>query len=265
MIKFAISIFGAACVAALNLSSTVLAQPQLQTVDYYSPVQGNWNTPMAGPIRLDLGNGLGMGTITFTSLNGGSILTQAVGNTTDSYDQMLGNGTSLSYDQEINFRIGVGPDPAFLSGFRMTVTLDQGTFGAGSLFLVRSLDWWNNNPENPNVKQFFDHSYDLGTPYADVLPTDSLYGPEVKGLLANDGNGIYSAASVNSVTYGTAFPISSTSNTFAVQFYTNIAYTGAIAMTIATPIPEPASGLLVLAAGVVFTLYRRRRGVKSEI
>lgn len=240
-----------ACCAVFAASVSVLPAQTLTSIDF-TPIDGtSWGD---STVRVDFGPGMGTGTLTFTPINLGYLQIDSVPYPYNELDWSLYNGPTTLSDgsifaptEEINFRI-LPSDEEGLSGFRMTVTLDEGNFTDGSVFSVRSLG------RNEAESQYLNLVSGLELPDPTQLPTDGTGSPEL--VLISDG--LYGPATNGAASYGLAFDISG--GTFTVDLLASRNFQpGGVAMTIATaPVPEP-SAVLSGVVGVGFLCLRRRR------
>ncbi|MBX3741102.1 MAG: PEP-CTERM sorting domain-containing protein [Akkermansiaceae bacterium] len=228
------------------------AQTDLYTVDMSNVLTGSWSSSPDNVLTLDFGNGLGTGSITFTSINNGFFAPGAINYTGEPYEAELLNGDTLHRDNETTFSLrATAPDHPGLQGFTMSVALDEGMFPAGSVFLIRSLD---NRPDG-NIQRI-ELVSGLEAPTADIHPSD--FGGAT-GTLIEISPGMYASDAVGSVSRGAIIPIKATGNSFTVNFLANSSYNGGIAFAIATPVvPEPTAGLLAGIAGLGLAFRRRR-------
>lgn len=241
---------------AIGLAGMAQAQT-LQSIDF-TPLEGTaWGD---STVRLDFG-AAGMGTVTFTGINGGAYHnSQAPGPYNvapySSYQgpTTLSDGSIFSPSQEAFFTT-LPSTNAGLSGFNMTVTLDSGVFADGSVFSARSFGANANGTDF----QYLQPVSGLAAPDSVQLPSDG--GNQQDMVLLDALNNLYGAAATTSASRGLAFDIQGGS--FSVNFLTTTNYQpGGQAMTIVTPIaavPEPSAALLACLGGVLIRTRRRRR------
>lgn len=248
-----------AILGSLFLSSLSITSGQtLSSIDF-TPLEGTaWGD---STVRLNIGNGLGMGTVTFSSINGGAFANAATpfaynAPPYSSYNgpTTLGSGALFSPAFESVFTI-LPSSNAGLSGFSMTITLDTGAFTYGSVFSARSLG----RNDTLGRYQYVSPVSGLGVADTAQLPTDG--GSSADWALLDSGLNLYGAASNTAASKGFALPISG--NSFTVEFLTTTNYQpGGVAFTVATapalPVPEPSSFILVGIASA-FCLRRSRR------
>lgn len=250
---------GAAVAAITTFAQAQTSLYSLTLGDVTEDSLNTWAGAMSGePIHVNLGNGLGTGTISFISINSGQFQVGATRLTAETYDdRLLSNGDILNITEETSFSIRMSIPGAEdnLRGFRMTITLDEGVFPDGSLFIPRSLDY-----RSDGNRQRIQLVSGLGDPYSDNLPSDTSVGAGATGVLTEISPGVYAPDIMGSVSQGKPFAILSNTNSFTVDFLSNLTYGGGVAMTVATPlIPEPSSALLFSAASLGFVLRRQRR------
>lgn len=262
------SLIAATCLIA-SISSM---QAQTLTSIDFTPLEGSaWGDSI---VRLDFGAGMGMGTIAFSSINGGAFgngLTpfpyNAAPYSVYNGSTTLGNGALFSPTAESAFSILSGSTTG-LSGFSMTVTLDSGVFTAGSVFSVRSLGL----NTSLNAFQYLSAVSGLGPPDTAQLPTDGLSNADWALIDASQssysqslaGLTLYGAAADTGASRGLALEI--TGNSFTADFLITPNYqsfeSGGMAFTIATaPVPEPSSAVF-LGLGALFWLRRHRDNAK---
>lgn len=252
-----------ACSAVLAATVSVLPAQTLTSIDFNALEGTSWADVINTPLRLNFGD-LGMGTVTITSVNGGSFGYIPGGApfpynsppySTYSDPTTLSNGSIFSPTEEVVFTIL----PSFeegLSGFTMTVTLDEGNFTDGSVFSVRSLAYSGTD------SQYFQPVEGIGQPDPTQLPSDGSDNPDL--VLADAGLNLYApsptAESEHGASSGLAFVING-GNSFTVNLLTSSGYEpGAVAFTIATaPIPEPSAVLSGVASIGFLCMVRRRR------
>ncbi len=228
------------------------AQTDLYTVDMSNVLTGAWSSSPDNSLTLDFGNGLGTGSITFASINGGYFAPGAINYTGEPYEGLLLSGNTLHRDNETTFSLrGTPIESDDLLGFSMTVKLDEGLFPAGSVLLIRSLD----NRADGNIQRIQLGS-GLDAPTGDILPSD--FGLAT-GNIVEISPGTYASDTVGSVSQGAVIPIKADGNSFTVNFLANSSYNGGIAFALATPVvPEPTVGLLTGIAGLGLVFRRRR-------
>lgn len=217
-------------------------------------------TPLAGTswsgssVRLNFGAELGMGTVTFQQIGSGGFEVVSAGTTyndsqfsSDNGPTDLGGGLLFAPSQEVVFRTlpGSGPDPG---GFRMTVSLDEGTFAEGSVFSLRSI-----GRNTTGGYQTLTLVSGLSAAYPVQLPTDDVWGPPPD--LVETSPGVYQTVAAGSNSKGRAFGINGGS--FTVDLVGNY-LGGGEAFTIAVPVPEP-SGLALVSIGIAGVMLRRKR------
>lgn len=241
------------CHTAITLSFSLAAEAQILTSIDYTPQEGtNWGNPT---VRLNFGDGIGMGTISFQSINGGyyspvsfNAPYNAAPYSSYSGSTLLSNGATYSPSSEVVFAIR--QTVAGFGGFRMTVSLDSGDFPEHSVFGIRSL--------GQNASGNFQSLTLLsGLSPADSvrLPTDDVWGPP-PDFADTVTPGVYVPTSVGSNALGRAFEING--NSFSVDLVGNY-YGGGEAFTISVaPVPEGSSATLALA-GIFGLCLRRRR------
>lgn len=240
-------------VGGLMLPASLGAQV-LSSIDFTPIEDSAWG---GSSVRLDFGEGNGLGTITFEALNGGSFGLVVAGGDYNlapygSYQgpTTLSNGAIFSPSQEVvfttNFASGV-----LDSGFRMTVTLDSGlAFTEGSVFSARSLGLTADGGY-----QELRLVSGLAAAYDTRLPTDDLWGPPPDFI--ETSTGVYQPGSVGGNSQGRAFEI--TGSSFVVEFVGNY-NAGGNAFTIATaPVPEPSAAFSIGLVGMFALLCRKRR------
>lgn len=226
---------------------------QLNSINF-TPVDSTTWASSPSSVRLDFGEGLGYGTVSFTNVNGGSMgYYQAPfpynAPPYSSYNgpTALSSGAVFAPDSELVFTINPG-SATELSGFTMTVTLDSGNFTDGSVFSARSLG------RNGDNSQYLLPGNGLSTPDSVQLPTDGAGNVDL--VLADPLQGLYGPTSNTGASNGLAFGISG--NSFTASFLTTPGYQpGGVALTIATPVPEPTAAALMCLG--TFALLRRRR------
>ncbi len=230
------------------------------TVDLTGIDGTSWSNINDQPVRIDFGAGLGTGTITLTSFNGGG----ATPVPTDEFSQFnytadLGNGNSL-----VSTTSGTGytliETPQFspdigLSGFDLTFTLDSGEFQAGSLFLAGSLGL--RGVLTP--QSFFSPGDEFAAPLSVSLPGQGV-APLVQGA-----DGLYvSSGPYRSETR--AFALADDTNSFSVRLLSEPTWSksrGAISFSFASvsAVPEPATwAMMIVGFGLSGAAIRGRRG-----
>lgn len=241
-----------ACCAVVTASVSSLSAQTLTSIDF-TPLEGtSWGE---SSVRLDFGDGIGLGTVSFSSLNSGGYTIVAPGTPYNaapysSYNgpTTLGNGAIFNPAEEVIFRIQPGGSPG-LSGFRMTVALDSGMFPEGSVFAIRSLGL-----NAAGAYQSLTLVSGLESADSVQLPSDDAWGTPPD--FVETGIGVYQAASVGSNAKGRAFEINGGS--FTVDLVGNYVG-GGEAFTIAVaPVPEPTPLALGIAGLGGFLLLRRR-------
>lgn len=249
--------------AVFTASVSSLSAQTLTNIDYTAQSGTTWND---ASVRLDFGNGIGMGTITFQSINGGSfdeVQANAPYNaapySTYNGSTTLSGGAIFAPEEEVIFRILPNSSAVGLSGFLMTVALDSGMFPAGSMFSIRSLGFQNAT----NYQQL---ALVSGLQAADPvrLPTDDAW-PNGEPDLVESSTGVYTvdrgpdpSLTNHSNSLGRAFAI--TGNSFSVQMLSTSSYIGGgEAFTIVTPVPEPSAVISGIAGLGAMCLVRRRR------
>lgn len=234
------------------LTSAVSAQT-LESINF-SPLEGtSWSS--GDPVRLYFGQEHGMGTVTISSVNGGSFsnaLTPYSYNLTSPYNgpTTLSDGRIFAPTSESVFSIVSNPSSSDLSGFSITVQLDSGSFAPGSVFSLRSLG------TRGNSSQYFQPGAGIGSPDSVALPTDAVNPPAL--VLVDSVNNLYAPASNTAASAGLAFNVSG--NSFTGNFLSTAGYQpGGVAFTIAVPqaIPEPSAAMLLLPCAAF--AFRRRR------
>jgi hypothetical protein len=252
-------------VAALGLAAFTSSFATVYTTVDPTAAQGtDWNLVNSAPVRVDFGAGYGFGTVTVSSIAGGFYSGYFPNYTGEPQSGLaLGNGNSLDVTHESVFVLGHGSTaPAgSLAGVMVDVKLDSGSFTAGSLVNIRSLDF-----RTGDVHQYFSPGMGLTTPYAAQLPTDGNYANAVDTvLMGSDAGGDLYGASTLGVGHGLAFPLATDAAEFSFRLLTNNTYGGGVAWSIALPeaataqVPEPESLPLVLAALGLLTLTTIRR------
>lgn len=246
--------------AVLLASVSFLPAQTLTSVDF-NPIEGT--TWADSSVRLDFGD-LGLGTVTFTPINGGGFQVppggapfpyNAAPYSAYSGSTTLSNGAIFSPTQEVVFNI-LPSDATGLAGFNMKVTLDSGAFTDGSVFSVRSLAYTDDR------FQYLQLVDGLGSPDSTQLPTDGLNNPDM--VLVDADRKLYGPSPTSATTHGAASGLAfgiNGGNTFSVNLLSTTGYQpGGVALTIAlAPIPEPSAALLGVASLGGFALIRRRR------
>jgi hypothetical protein len=227
----------------------------LNSIDF-TPVDGTSWASSPSSVRLNFGEGIGYGTVTFSDINGGSfgyVLAPFAYNAApySSYNgpTTLSSGAVFAPESELIFTINPGSG-AGLAGFEMTVTLDSGNFTDGSVFSARSLGRSGDN------SQYLMLGSGLSSPDSVQLPTDGS-GSSDLGLV-DPAQSLYGPVSNGGASKGLAYGISG--NSFTASFLTTTGYQpGGVALTIATPtaVPEPTAAAL-LCLGSFGLLFRRR-------
>jgi hypothetical protein len=234
-------------------------------------VQGSsWTNVNTAPVRVDFGSGYGFGTITMTSINGGFYVNNGSVYSGEPHPGLdLGGGNTLNVGTESLFVLGPGSAaPAgTLAGVKVNVKLDAGSFAAGTLVDIRSLDC-----KTASVYQYFSPGMSLATPYAAQLPTDFNSTTAVPTMLmGSDADGDLYGASALGVGRGLAFPLASDAAEFSFRLLTSDTYGGGVAWSIALPeaaatqVPEPESLPLMLAGlGLLGVSLRRRAKISAK-
>ncbi|TLD72508.1 hypothetical protein FEM03_00060 [Phragmitibacter flavus] len=252
--KLAATLLALSTVAIVSSASS---QQIVETVDF-APLEGTAWGSRDLTVRVNFGEGIGLGTLTFTGINGGFFAVPNAdykGETLAGYD--LENGSVLNRTEEVTFSIRSDAPPPVgeLMGFNLTVTLDSGVFPTGSVFLTRSLDW------TPDFRQYLELDQGLGSPTNANLPTD--FGNTVFSRpLVEISPGLFSVTELDTYSLGKAFPI--LGNGFSVNFLTTASSRAGLAFSIAVApvaaVPEPSAALLVLSGlGLLILGPRRRR------
>lgn len=236
--------------------ATVLTTFDLTAIDGTS-----WSSINSTPVRVDFGTGYGLGTISVASLNGGFFQSYQTPYTGENYSGLdLGGGNRLNVTNESVFVLGHGSSsPAdALAGVSFTVKLDAGSFAAGTVVDIRSLDWTGNN-----IHQYFSPGDAFASPYGAALPTDFNSASAVPlTLIGTDADGDLYGASTPGVSQGAAFPLAFATDEFSFRLLTTASYGGGVAFSIALPpaqVPEPETiSLMLLGLGLVGVSVRRR-------
>ncbi|MDB5849224.1 MAG: hypothetical protein JWP29_2976, partial [Rhodoferax sp.] len=228
----------------------------------------SWSNVNTAPVRVDFGAAYGFGTITVSSIGGGSYLNNGSVYAGEQHPDLdIGNGNTLNVLTESIFVLGHGNTTASgsLAGVTVDVKLDSGSFAAGTLVDIRSLDW-----TGANVHQYFSPGMSLTTPYATQLPTDFNSGTAVATtLMGSDGSGDLYGASTPGVGSGLAFPLATDAAEFSFRLLTTDTYGGGVAWSIALPdasssqVPEPESLPLMLAGLGLLGVSLRGRKAKA--
>jgi len=224
----------------------------LTTTDLTAVAGTSWAAIDTTPVRVDFGAGYGLGTITVTSINGGLLRVLDSAYTGEAYSAMaLDANTTLNLTQELTFRLPGTPISPGLIGFNVSMTLDSGSFAAGSALIIRSLD-----SRADGIQQFFSPGDAFAaSPYAAILPSDTVFNPAASGVLVNTGSDadgeLWSSDRIG-VAQGRAFALTDATDTFDFRVLATGSYGGGVAFSLALPaaaqIPEPESLALVLAA-----------------
>ncbi|WP_326543195.1 hypothetical protein [Pseudorhodoferax sp.] len=206
----------------------------------------SWSNVNTTPVSVDFGPGYGLGTISITSILGGSF---AIGNenyTAEAYSGMdLGMGTSLDLLREttLSLRGSTVPAAGELLGIQVTVSLLSGSFAPGTALVIRSLDW-----RADGIRQYFSPGEAFAAdPYSTVLPSDTVFNPAASGLLVNTGSdsegALWSTDVVSSVSQGRAFYLDAATDTFDFRLLATRGYNGGLAFAVALPeateVPDP--------------------------
>jgi len=230
---------------------------------------------MTSPVRVDFGAGYGTGTISVSAINGGALSVSNSAYTAEAYSGMpLDANTTLNLTQELIFALsGMRTAPGML-GFNVSMTLDSGTFAAGSALIIRSLDW-----RADGLRQYFSPGDAFSAnPYAAILPSDTVFNPAASAVLVNTGSDadgdLWSSnqqgivRSAQGVSQGAAFGLADATNSFDFRVLATDAYFGSIAFSLALPaaaqVPEPQSLALMLAAlAICGGISARRKANRS--
>lgn len=249
-----------AMTGALIAASMGVAQAgPLNTIDLTALQGTSWSNIANAPVRLNFG-ALGMGSVTMTSVNGGSFENAA---TPVShlpyyfYTATLGSGDVLN-----SLANGTGvfsifsPTAGSPSGFNLTFTLDSGNFAAGTAFTIGSLDVSAFTP-----LQAFSPGAGFGAMDTASLPSDGR-SPIVAGGAGGLGT-LYVNGGPTSVSDTRAFQLLGAQNSFTIQMLQTTGGRGGISFSVALPaasaVPEPATWALMIAGfGMVGGALRRR-------
>lgn len=240
------------------LSASHVAHSQTLTNIDYTPVDGtSWNAApsSAGPytttstsVRLDFGEGIGLGTISFDPINSGWWQLRNPNNSYAYSPTTLSTGALFAPTEEVILSLRSNPGADATAGVMITVTLDSGSFPEGSMFSIRSLARGDTGFQQITLLS--------GLSSADPVQLPSDSGPPSPELVeTSPGSGIYAPAVNTGASAGRAFGI--TGSSFSVA-YTGNYNGGAEAFNIVVPVPEP-SGAILLGLSGLTTLVRRRR------
>lgn len=255
-----------ALAASLLIAGAGQAQAAtLVTVDLTAQEGTSWSNIAATPVRLNFGD-LGMGTVSVSSVNGGTFLNAETPIVNPlyapvyNYTKVLGSGDTLnSLPGGTSVFTVSSPTAGSPSGFDMTFKLDNGNFAAGTAFMIGSLDYgWN---------QAFSPGAGFGAMDTVSLPSDGT-----SPIVASGPGGLgtlYKNSGAAAISDTRAFQLLGAQNSFTFEMLQAPNGRGGISFALALPeggaVPEPATWLMMIGGiGMVGGAMRRRRSVQVK-